>query len=69
MEASKKLKQAMVELEITQLELASRTEQTQANLSYKINSDNFRIYEYRELVEAMGCKLEFNIILPSGKKL
>ena len=66
---AQKLRMAMVQLNITQVELSKRTEQTQANLSYKICGDNFSIREYERLVQALGCKLELNIILPDGTKV
>lgn len=66
---AQKLRTAMVQLNITQVELSKRTEQTQANLSYKICGDNFSIREYERLVQALGCKLELNIILPDGTKV
>ena len=62
----KKLKMAMTALNITQVDLATRTNQTQANLSKKIVADNLRINEYTTLVEALGCKLDIRITLPDG---
>ena len=64
--ALKKLKMAMTALNITQVDLATRTNQTQANLSKKIVADNLRINEYTTLVEALGCKLDIRITLPDG---
>jgi hypothetical protein len=64
--AMKKLKMAMTALNITQVDLATRTNQTQANLSKKIVADNLRINEYATLVEALGCKLDIRITLPDG---
>ena len=69
MECTKKLKMAMIEININQVELAKLTEQTQANLSSKMTADNFRINEYEKLVKALGCELEVNIILPNGKRI
>ena len=64
--ATKKLKMAMTALDITQVDLAKRTNQTQANLSKKIVADNLRINEYATLVAALGCELEIRIKLPDG---
>ena len=69
MEIKKLIKKLLVELGITQTELAKKVGQTQANLSRKIVSDNFRINDLEKLVNALGCTLEVNIILPNGKKL
>ncbi len=67
--AMKKLKMAMTALDITQVDLAALTNQSQANLSKKMVVDNLRINEYATLVAALGCQLEINIILPDGNKL
>jgi len=69
MELSRKLKIAMMDTKTTQIELAKRTNQSQANLSKKINADNFSFKEYERLVKALGCNLEINIILPNGNKI
>lgn len=67
MELSKKLRIAMLETNTSQVELAKLTNQTQANLSKKIIADNFKLKEFEKLVNALGCQLEVNIILPNGK--
>ena len=66
---SEKLKIAMIKQNVSQLELAKRTNQQQPNLSAKIVANNFKLSEYQKLVEALGCNLEVNIVLPSGEKL
>ena len=66
---TEKLKIAMLKLNLTQLQLAERTEQSQQNLSKKIAANNFKLSEYQRLVEALGCTLETNIVLPNGDKL
>ncbi len=66
---SKKLKKTMLELDISQIELAKRTNQTQSNLSQKFITNNFKLSEYEKLVTAMGCQLEINIILPNGERV
>ena len=66
---AKKLKMVMLELEISQVELANKTTQSQQNLSRKLVADNFNIREYERLVKALGCELEISIILPDGRKL
>ena len=64
-----KLKMAMTAVNVNQTELAKLTNQTKANLSNKMTADNFRIKEYAELVRALGCTLEINIVLPNGKTI
>lgn len=67
MSYSKKLRKLMIDLEVNQSELAKRTNQSQQNLSNKMILDNFTIKEYEKLINALGCKLEINIVLPDGK--
>ena len=67
MELTKKLKIAMIETNVNQLELAARTNQSQSNLSKKMIADNFNIREYERLVNALGGQLQINIVLPNGK--
>lgn len=67
MSYSKLLRKVMIEVEVTQTELAKRTNQSQQNLSNKIKNDNFTIYEFEELLNALGCSLEINVRLPDGK--
>lgn len=67
MSYSKKLRKLMIDLEVNQSELAKRTNQSQQNLSNKMILDNFTIKEYEKLINALGCKLEVNIVLPDGK--
>ena len=69
MELTKKLKIAMIEQNINQVELAKLTSQNQGNLSSKMRADNFRVNEFESLVSALGCELEVNIILPDGRKV
>ena len=64
--AMEKLKMAMATLKINQRELATRVNQSTANLSKKIVADNLRINEYETFVSALGCKLEMRITLPDG---
>ena len=66
MTAIKKLKMAMTALDINQRELATRVNQSPANLSKKIVADNLRINEYATLVAALGCELDIRIKLPDG---
>ena len=66
---TEKLKIAMIKQSVTQQQLAERTEQSQQNLSKKIAANNFKLSEYQRLVEALGCRLEINIVLPNGEKL
>ena len=64
-----KLKIAMIKQNITQLQLAERTDQSQQNLSKKMTANNFKLSEYQRLVEGLGCTLEINIVLPSGERV
>ncbi len=66
---TEKLKIAMIKQNISQTKLAELTAQTQKNLSNKMARDNFKLSEYQKLVEAMGCQLEINIVLPNGEKI
>ncbi len=66
---TEKLKIAMIKQNVTQQQLAERTEQKQPNLSAKMVANNFKLSEYQRLVEALGCRLEINIVLPNGEKL
>lgn len=66
---TKKIKKTMLELDISQIELAKKLNQTQSNLSQKFVANNFKLSEYEKLVEALGCTFEINIILPTGEKI
>ena len=66
---TEKLKIAMIKQNVTQTKLAELSDQTQKNLSNKMGRDNFKLSEYEKLVEALGCRLEINIILPTGEKI
>ena len=54
---------------VTQTKLAELSDQTQKNLSNKMARDNFKLSEYEKLVNALGCKLEINIVMPTGEKV
>ena len=69
MNCTEKLKIAMKKLEVNQIELAGRMKQTQVNISKKMKINNFRINDYEKLVNALGCTLEVNIIMPNGEKI
>lgn len=66
---TKKIKKTMLELDVSQIELAKKLNQTQSNLSQKFVANNFKLSEYQKIVEALGCTLEINIILPTGEKI
>ena len=66
---TEKLKIAMIKLDVTQVKLAELSNQTQKNLSNKMARDNFKLSEYEKLVEALGCELELNIVLPMGERI
>lgn len=69
MNLSEKLKIAMIKQNVNQLKLAELTDQTQNNLSNKMLRNNFKFSEYEKLIEALGCTLEVNIVLPDGTKI
>jgi hypothetical protein len=64
---TEKLKIAMIKLKINQTQLAALSNKKQPNIAAKLKTNNFKLSEYQKLVEAMGCKLEINIILPDGQ--
>ncbi len=66
---TEKLRFAMIKQSMSQTRLAELTAQTQKNLSNKMSRNDFKLSEYQRLVEALGCKLEINIVLPNGDKL
>ncbi len=66
---TEKLKIAMIKQNVNQTTLAERTAQTQGNFANKLIRNNFKLSEYQKLVEALGCTLEINIVLPNGEKI
>ena len=66
---TEKLKIAMIKQNVNQTTLAELTNQKQPNLSQKLVANNFKLSEYARLVEALGCTLEINIVLPNGEKI
>lgn len=66
---TEKLKIAMIKLKVTQTKLAELTNQSQGNLANKFIRDDFKLSDYERLVKALGCKLELNIVLPTGEKI
>lgn len=69
MNLTEKLKIAMIKQNVNQSQLADLTGQAQHNLSNKMIRDNYKLSEYKKLVEALNCQLEINIILPDGTKI
>lgn len=67
MKYTNKLKMAMIATNINQVKLAELTNQSQQNLSQKMVSNSYRIQEYERLINAMGCELKIQIILPNGE--
>lgn len=67
MDLANKIKMAMKSQNITQKDLANILGVSQANISMKFASNNFKFSDYERLVKACGCELEVNIILPDGK--
>ena len=66
---TEKLKIAMIKQNVTQIELAKLSGQTQSNLSQKFTTNNFKLSEYQRLVEALGCTLDIAIVLPNGERI
>ena len=69
MKYTQKLKMAMIAMNTTQIKLAELTNQSQQNLSQKMVSNSYKIQEYERLVNALGCELKINIILPNGEMI
>ena len=67
MKYTQKLKMAMIATNINQIKLAEMTNQSQQTLSQKMVSNNYKIQEYEKLVNALGCELKIQIILPNGE--
>ena len=67
MKYTNKLKMAMIATNINQIKLAELTKQSQQNLSQKMVSNSYKIQEYERLVNALGCQLKIQIILPNGE--
>ena len=67
MKYTQKLKKAMIATNINQIKLAELTNQSQQNLSQKMVSNSYKIQEYERLVNALGCQLKIQIILPNGE--
>lgn len=66
---TEKLRIAMIKQHMSQMELSQRTGQSRSNLSQKMSANNFKLSEYQKLVEALGCTLEINIVLPNGERI
>lgn len=66
---TEKLKIAMIKENVTQSELAARSEQSQGNLANKFSRNDFKLSEYQRLVEALGCTLDIAIVLPNGERI
>lgn len=69
MKYTNKLKMAMIATNINQIKLAEMTNQSQQNLSQKMVNNSYKIQEYERLVNALGCELKINIILPNGEMI
>ena len=67
MKYTNKLKMAMISTNINQIKLAELTNQSQENLSQKMSKNNYKIQEYERLINALGCQLKIQIILPNGE--
>ncbi len=69
MKYTQKLKMAMIATNINQVKLAELTNQSQQNISDKMKRHSFRMQEYEKLVNALGCELKVQIILPNGESV
>ena len=67
MKYTTKLKMAMIATNTNQIKLAELTNQSQENLSQKMSKNNYKIQEYERLINALGCQLKIQIILPNGE--
>ena len=66
---TEKLKIAMIKQNVTQTTLAANAGQSQGNLANKLIRNDFKLSDYQKLVEALGCTLELNIVLPNGERI
>lgn len=69
MNLTEKLKIALIKQHQTLTSIAEKTGQTRNNLANKVARNDFKLSEFEKLVEAMGCELELNIVLPDGTKI
>lgn len=62
MDLTKILKETMQKQNVTQSELAKRTNQSRANLSKKMIANDFRFNEFENLINALDCSVDILII-------
>ena len=66
---TKKLKMALVAMNMTQTDLANALGQTKGNVTNKFTIGNFKIKDYEKMINAIGCKMELSIITPTGERI
>lgn len=69
MDFTKKLKMALVAVNMNQVDLANALGQSRANITNKFTNGNFKIKDYEKIINAMGCKMELTIITPDGERI
>ena len=67
---TKKIKALMTIQGVNQIDIATKLNTTQGNVSRILNlGDKIRLNELKELVSLLGGTLEISIVLPDGTKL
>lgn len=62
MDLTKILKETMQSKNVSQSELAKRTNQSRNNLSKKMIANDFRFNEFEKLINALDCSVTIQII-------
>ncbi len=62
MDVLKEIKKIMIDLDIGQVELASKLGVTQQNISAKFKKNDFRISEMKQIADALGYELKIDFI-------
>ncbi len=62
MDISKEIKKIMIDMDIGQVELASKLGVTQQNISAKFKKNDFRISEMKQIADALGYELKIDFI-------
>lgn len=62
MDLTKILKETMQSKNVSQSELAKRTNQSRNNLSKKMIANDFRFNEFEKLINALDCSVAIQII-------
>lgn len=69
MDFTRKLKMALVAVNMNQVDLAKVLGQSRANVTNKFTNGNFKIKDYEKIINAMGCKMELTIVTPNGERI